>query len=122
MCIQVWYESKQINFVFSCCFTIHRLFSCLTASPNIASSKLGLRMTTLHEEQSISGSHSGLEMSPLLQEEEPCSEAEHNSSARAGNQKSSRTNNACSGKGDADGTHSDPEFSEFESYQVCLVA
>jgi kinesin family protein 13 len=87
------------------------------ASPNIASSKLGLRMTTLHEEQSSSGSHSGLEMSPLLQEEEPCSEMEHHPSARAGNQKSSRTSNACSGKGDADGTHSDPEFSEFESYQ-----
>jgi hypothetical protein len=95
---------------------------CLTASPNIASSKLGLRMTTLHEEQSSSGSHSGLEMSPLLQEEEPCSESEHHPSAKVGNQKSSRTSNACSGKGDADGTHSDPEFSEFESYQVCLVA
>jgi len=94
----------------------------VTASPNIASSKLGLRMTTLHEEQSSSGSHSGLEMSPLLQEEEPCSETEHHPAARVGNQKSSRTSNACSGKGDADGTHSDPEFSEFESYQVRSIA
>jgi hypothetical protein len=77
-------------------------------------------MTTLHEEQISSGSHSGLEMSPVLQEEEPCSEAEHHPS-RVGNQKPSRTSNSCSDKGDADGTHSDPEFSEFESYQVSLV-
>jgi hypothetical protein len=88
----------------------------MTASPNIASSKLGLRMTTLHEEQSSSGSHSGLEMSPLLQEEEPCDDGENHSSGTVSNEKSSRTS-----KVDADGTLSDPEFSEFESYQVCLV-
>lgn len=95
--------------------------SCVTASPNIASSKLGLRMTTLHEEQSSSGSHSALEMSPLLQEEEPCNKEQHHPPETAGSQKSSRANGVCAGKGDADGTHSDPEFSEFESYQVCLV-
>jgi len=78
-------------------------------------------MTTLHEEQSSSGSHSGLEMSPLLQEEEPCSDGEHHSSGTVGTEKSSRSSNGSSGKVDADGTHSDPEFSEFESYQVCSV-
>jgi hypothetical protein len=93
----------------------------MTASPNIASSKLGLRMTTLHEEQSSSGSHSGLEMSPLLQEEEPCDDGEHHSSGTVRSEKSSRTSIVSSSKVDADGTLSDPEFSEFESYQVCLV-
>jgi hypothetical protein len=94
----------------------------MTASPNIAASKLGLRMTTLHEEQSSSGSHSGLEMSPLLQEEEePCDNGEDHPSGIVDNGKSGRTSNVSCGKVDADGTHSDPEFSEFESYQVCLV-
>jgi hypothetical protein len=93
----------------------------MTASPNIAATKLGLRMTTLHEEQSSSGSHSGLEMSPLLQEEEPCSNGEDHPSGIVGSGESSRTSNVSSGKVDADGTHSDSEFSEFESYQVCLV-
>ncbi|PNF28377.1 hypothetical protein B7P43_G17067 [Cryptotermes secundus] len=87
------------------------------ASPNIASSKLGLRMTTLHEEQSSSGSHSGREMPPLLQEEESCDDGEHQSSGRVSSEKSSRTSNVSSSKVDADGTLSDPEFSEFESYQ-----
>lgn len=93
----------------------------MTASPNIAVSKLGLRMTTLHEEQSSSSSHSGLEMSPLMQEKEPCNNGEDHPSGIVGNVKSNGTNNISSGKVDADGTHSDPEFSEFESYQVCLV-
>ncbi|XP_021940962.1 kinesin-like protein KIF13A isoform X2 [Zootermopsis nevadensis] len=86
-------------------------------SPNIAVSKLGLRMTTLHEEQSSSSSHSGLEMSPLMQEKEPCNNGEDHPSGIVGNVKSNGTNNISSGKVDADGTHSDPEFSEFESYQ-----
>ncbi|XP_069678556.1 kinesin-like protein KIF13A isoform X3 [Periplaneta americana] len=82
-------------------------------SPNIASTKLGLRMTTLHEEQSSTGSHSGLEMSPLLQEDDD----EHHALGLVASGKSSRTSGVPSGKVDADGTHSDPEFSEFESYQ-----
>jgi hypothetical protein len=92
----------------------------MAASPNIVSSKLGLRMTTLHEEQSSSGSHSGLEMSPLLQEEEACDDA----SGAVSSEKPNSTSNVSSGKVkvDADGTLSDPEFSEFESYQVCLVS
>jgi hypothetical protein len=94
----------------------------MAASPNIVASKLGLRMTTLHEEQSSSGSHSGLEMSPLLQEEEACDDGEHHSSAAVSSEKPNSTSNASSGKVDADGTLSDPEFSEFESYQVCLIS
>jgi hypothetical protein len=78
-------------------------------------------MTTLHEEQSSGGSHSGLEMSPLLQEEEPCSNEDDHPSGIVGGGKSSSTSNVSHGKADADGTHSDPEFSEFESYQVCLL-
>jgi hypothetical protein len=94
----------------------------MTASPNMVSSKLGLRMTTLHEEQSSSGSHTGLEMSPLIQEEEACDDGEHRSSGAVNSEKPNITSNAPSGKADADGTLSDPEFSEFESYQVCLVS
>ena len=75
-------------------------------------------MTTLHEEQSSSGSHSGLEMSPLLKEEEPSIGGQHTSEI-IGNEKPVRNSNTSSNKTDADGTHSDPEFSEFESYQVC---
>ncbi|KDR07162.1 Kinesin-like protein KIF13A [Zootermopsis nevadensis] len=67
------------------------------ASPNIAVSKLGLRMTTLHEEQSSSSSHSGLEMSPLMQEKEPCNNGEDHPSGIVGNVKSNGTNNISSG-------------------------
>ncbi|XP_067009212.2 kinesin-like protein KIF13A [Anabrus simplex] len=79
-------------------------------SPSMAATKLGgLRMTTLHEE--CSGSNSVREMSPLLQEDE-------------GNDSDHQVENVpqshSGGKGavtDNDGTHSDPEYSEFESYQ-----
>jgi hypothetical protein len=61
-------------------------------------------------------------MSPLLQEEEACDDGQRHSSGSVSSEKPNSTRNGSTGKADADGTLSDPEFSEFESYQVCLVS
>ncbi|XP_049855904.1 kinesin-like protein KIF13A isoform X3 [Schistocerca gregaria] len=71
------------------------------ASPNLAATKLGLRMTTLHEEQC---SHSATSKDAATVQQKCSSAPKSNASSKAE-------------LADPDGIYSDPEFSESESYQ-----
>nr|CAD7196325.1 unnamed protein product [Timema douglasi] len=89
-------------------------------SPNMNSSKLGLRMTTLHEEQ-CSGSVNFREISPQEVDDVDILEVPSHVQNKTEQDANCADQDADSAEQDADGAHSDPELSEFESFQGCYT-